>query len=168
MVGFGNTTGGAAGAAYGAYKPPKELLDEYTVTIDLQLAEGAPPLGREGLSLFQTALVHAEESRSGRRRAAQSDGECVVNAAGGVGLFGSFGDTARVKLSRGRWHRVVAAVKCAKNKGDGGEGKAKKGELHTYIDAKPPRRADRTRSRRAGGSRSTATGCTSSRRARPR
>ena len=63
--------------------------------------------------------------------------ENICLRKGGVGLFGSFGDTARVKLSRGRWHRVVAAVKCAKNKGDGGEGKAKKGELHTYIDAKP-------------------------------
>ena len=35
----------------------------------------------------------------------------VASAAGGVGLFGTYGDTARVKLARGRWHRVVVRIR---------------------------------------------------------
>ena len=41
----------------------------------------------------------------------QSDGECSVSSAGGVGTFGTFGDTTKAKVDAGQWKRVVIAVK---------------------------------------------------------
>jgi MOSC domain-containing protein YiiM len=48
---------------------------------------------RCGLSLFQTQLVHIEEnSRTGKKKTTLSDGECVLNREGGVGVLGVYGD----------------------------------------------------------------------------
>jgi len=38
----------------------KEYVNEYTITIDMKLSEPAP---REGIALFQTALIHADENK---------------------------------------------------------------------------------------------------------
>jgi hypothetical protein len=51
----------------------------------------------------------------------RSDGECLVNQAGGVGQFGTYGDTTRAKLEAGRWRRVVIAVKCSDSATEKGE-----------------------------------------------
>ncbi len=82
------------------------------------------------MSLFQTALIHAKENkRSGKMSMTRSDGECVINQAGGVGMFGTFGDTTKARLVKGMWHRVVVAVKCS-------DGNAKnKGEMRTWVNA---------------------------------
>ena len=125
---------GARGDAKG-WRPARELVNDYTVTLDVFFEE-PPPAG--GLSLFQTALVHCEESRGGRRRARVSEGEALVNGAGGVGALGTFGDTAKARVEPGRWQRVVVSVRCG---GGGGSGRAaggvKKGEVRTYVQATP-------------------------------
>ena len=103
----------------------KEYVNEYTVTIDMKLTELAP---REGISLFQTSLIHANENkRSGKTTLSKSDGECMINQAGGVGVFGTFGDTTKAKVEVNMWKRVVVAVKCV-------EGKDEKGELRTWVN----------------------------------
>jgi len=67
----------------------KEYLNEYTVTMDVCLQEEPP---REGISLFQTALIHAKENkRSGKITLTKSEGECLINQAGGVGQLGTVG-----------------------------------------------------------------------------
>jgi len=102
----------------------KEYVNEYTITMDIKLLEPPP---RDGIALFQTALIHAKENkRSGKTTLTRSDGECIINQLGGVGLFGTFGDTTKAKLEVGIWKRVVIAVKCV-------EGKNEKGELRTWI-----------------------------------
>lgn len=107
----------------------KEYINEYTVTMDIKLLEEAP---RDGLALFQTALIHAKENkRLGKAAVSRSDGECIVNQAGGVGLFGSYGDTTEAKVEVGVWKRIVVAVKCCEA-GD----KQKKGEMKTWIGTK--------------------------------
>ena len=105
----------------------KEWVNEYTVTMDIKIQD--PP--REGLALFQTALVHAEDKGQGnsRGRIKQSDGEALISPAGGVGVLGYFGDTkAHVKANR--WHRVAVSVKCCADS-------KQKGEMLTYVDAVP-------------------------------
>jgi len=85
---------------------------------------------RDGVSLFQTNLVHVQENKkSAHKNASQSDGECVVNSGGGVGCFGSYGDVSKVKIEKQRWRRIVISVKNVQ------EGKGK-GEMKTWIDAK--------------------------------
>ena len=102
----------------------KEYINEYTITMDIKLMESPP---RDGIALYQTALIHAKENkRSGKTTFTRSDGECLVNQLGGVGIFGTFGDTTKAKLEVGIWKRVVIAVKCV-------EGKNEKGELRTWI-----------------------------------
>lgn len=72
----------------------KRYLNEYTITMDIKLLEEPP---REGISLYQTALLHVKENkRSGKTDISRSDGECMLNQAGGVGIFGTFGDTTKV------------------------------------------------------------------------
>ena len=41
-----------------------------------------------------------------------SDGECVVNGAGGVGRLGNYGDVTKAKVEVNRWRRVVITVDC--------------------------------------------------------
>jgi len=106
---------------------PKPLrVNEYTITLDIKL-KNEPP--REGLALFQTSLVFLEENpSSGRKTVKQSDGEAVIGSNGGVGTFGTLGDTSKVKVDVGRWRRVCVSVK---NVSEG------KGELRTWIDGVP-------------------------------
>lgn len=53
--------GGAAwGGAWGNWKPAKQYINEYTITMDVKLQDEPP---REGLSVFQTSLVHVKESK---------------------------------------------------------------------------------------------------------
>ena len=123
------------GFSYWDRRPRREFINEYTVTLDVKLEEPPPDCG---LSLFQTALVHAEESRGGRRRARESDGEACVNQSGGVGSLGTYGDTAKTALKVGAWQRIVVAVRCAAAGQQRRRGATvKKGELRTYVGATP-------------------------------
>lgn len=103
----------------------KSYINEYTITMDIKVGEELP---RDGVGLFQTALIHAKENkRSGKTTLSRSDGECIVNQAGGVGMFGTFGDTTKARLEVGVWKRVVVAVKCV-------EGQNEKGEMRTWVN----------------------------------
>jgi hypothetical protein len=115
--------------AWGAGKKKgKGYINKYTITMDVKLMEEPP---REGISLFQTALIHKEENkRTGKTILKRSDGECLVNAAGGVGMFGTYGDTTKARLVKGVWKRVVIAVKCGLQTGE-------KGEMRTWIGTEP-------------------------------
>ena len=102
----------------------KQYVNQYTITMDLKLLQNPP---REGLSLFQTALIHSEENKkTGKVTLTRSDGECVVSQAGGVGMFGTYGDISKAKLELNRWKRVVIAVNCSQNANT-------KGEMRTWI-----------------------------------
>jgi hypothetical protein len=106
----------------------KEKINEYTVTIDMKLNEEPP---RDGVALFQTALIHSlENKRTGKTTLSRSDGECLINQAGGVGLFGTYGDTTRARLEPGLWRRVVVAVKCTDKQNE-------KGEIRTWVNTEP-------------------------------
>ena len=71
------------------------------------------PPSRDGISLFQTALIHNNtESRSGKNTLSRSDGECIINQTGGIGIFGTYGDTTKARLEPNVWRRVVVSVKC--------------------------------------------------------
>ena len=108
----------------------KEWVNSYTITMDVKIAEG-DMIPREGISLFQTALIHTEEnSKTGKKRLKQSDGECTINAAGGVGTFGTFGDVSKAKVEVGQWKRIVVSVACSETPG-------KKGEMRTWVDTEP-------------------------------
>ena len=75
----------------------KKNINEYTITMDVKLKEDPP---RDGISLFQTALIHVKENkRSGKSTLHRSEGECLINQAGGVGQLGTFGDTTTAKVS---------------------------------------------------------------------
>ena len=52
----------------------------------------------------------------------------VISQTGGLGIFGSYGDTtkAKSKIQPGEWRRVTVSVNCA-------EGLNEKGELRTWI-----------------------------------
>eukprot|EP00457_Paulinella_chromatophora_P000002 gb/GEZN01000002.1/.p1 GENE.gb/GEZN01000002.1/~~gb/GEZN01000002.1/.p1 ORF type:complete len:6816 (+),score=1425.09 gb/GEZN01000002.1/:114-20561(+) len=100
----------------------KEYINEYTITMDLKLLDEVP---RTGMSLFQTSLVYAEEAAGKKKVLRQSEGECMVNGAGGIGTFGKYGDISKHRLSPGKWQRVVVTVKCVATG---------KGEVHAYLD----------------------------------
>ena len=102
----------------------KEYINAYTITMDIKLLEEVP---REGMALFQTGLIHSEENkRTGKTTLSRSDGECVLNQAGGVGMFGTYGDTTKARVDVGSWKRVVVTVNCAASSGD-------KGEMRTWV-----------------------------------
>ena len=105
----------------------KERANRFTITIDLKLLSDIPP---EGVSLFQTRLCHAKRSKGGRVRVSETDGESRISSAGGVGLFGSYGDTSKRRIQKGKWTRVALSVRCV---GDGTDD-AKRGRMSTYID----------------------------------
>lgn len=97
-------------SSYDTKKWFKEYINEYTITIDMKLLE---PPSRDGISLFQTALIHNNtESRSGKNTLSRSDGECIINQTGGIGIFGTYGDTTKARLEPNVWRRVVVSVKC--------------------------------------------------------
>lgn len=108
----------------GSSKWFKEYINAYTITMDIKILEEIP---REGIALYQTALIHCEENkRSGKTSLTRSDGECIVNQAGGVGMFGTYGDTTRARIDVGCWRRIVVTVNCAASSGE-------KGEMRTWI-----------------------------------
>eukprot|EP00750_Incisomonas_marina_P014138 INCI17609.11.p1 GENE.INCI17609.11~~INCI17609.11.p1 ORF type:complete len:5029 (+),score=1065.32 INCI17609.11:298-15384(+) len=117
------------GGAWGAYAQA-EMKDEYTLTIDFKLLDPIPP---PGLSIFQTALCHAAGGKDAKGAVRQTDGECKISGAGGVGNFGTFGDTSEAKIEPNQWNRVVITVKCV---GDGTDNKVK-GEMMTYLNGQP-------------------------------
>jgi hypothetical protein len=124
---MGRMWGGWYGGDFSGWKSSwKEWVNEYTVTMDIKVVDGLP---REGLSLFQTALIHAGGvQKGGRGKLKQTDGEAIISSTGGVGILGSFGDVTKAKVKLNRWHRVAISVKCS------GDAK-QKGELLTWIDA---------------------------------
>ena len=110
---------------------PKQFIDEYTITMDVKLLDEPP---RDGISLFQTALIHAKENRkSGKTTFSKSEGECLIHQAGGVGQLGSFGDITKTKVKVNTWTRVVVSVKCVKS----GEGITEKGQMRTWVGTEP-------------------------------
>lgn len=56
----------------------------------------------------------------------RSEGECIINQGGGLGMFGTFGDVTKAKLKPGLWKRIVIAVRNV-------DGKNEKGEMRTWI-----------------------------------
>jgi hypothetical protein len=114
-----------ADMTWGADK--KEVKDEYSITIDFKVMDAIPP---GGLSLYQTALCHSAGGKDAKGAVRQTDGECKISGAGGIGNFGTFGDTSESKISPHEWNRVVITVAC---KGDGTDNKVK-GEMSTYLN----------------------------------
>ncbi len=119
---------GSGGGGSGGYKMKskwfKEYINKYTITIDMKITEEIP---RDGCSLFQTALIHVkEDKRSGKTTMSRSDGEAMINQAGGIGVFGTYGDTTKSKIEVGHWKRVVVTVSCT-------ESATEKGEIRTWI-----------------------------------
>jgi hypothetical protein len=147
----------------------KEPINEYTVTMDIKLIEDVmPPANGNGVALLSTKLYYVHEDiKKKLKKIKASDSELQLNSKGGIGKFGQYGDTARVRLTPARWHRVVVTVRCKdppkkkKTKKSGhfgqrapstndwgddsfGGGGGKKnntknagGEMRTYIDTKP-------------------------------
>ena len=76
-------------------------LDSYTITVDMKLPES---LENQVVSLYQTKLK--------RKKGSTNEGEALINESGGVGNFGNYGDTSKVKLEVGRRQRVVITVDC--------------------------------------------------------
>jgi hypothetical protein len=104
----------------------KQRINEYTLTMDLKVMDSLP---REGLALFQTALVQIGGDQPGdRNQVKQTEGESVISSTGGVGILGSFGDISKAQVKLNRWHRVSVSVKCSSDP-------KQKGELLTWIDA---------------------------------
>eukprot|EP00658_Telonema_sp_P-2_P059421 TRINITY_DN4831_c0_g1_i4.p1 TRINITY_DN4831_c0_g1~~TRINITY_DN4831_c0_g1_i4.p1 ORF type:complete len:169 (-),score=52.52 TRINITY_DN4831_c0_g1_i4:171-677(-) len=96
--------------------------------MDVKFPEAPPP---QGSSLFQTALIYAEANQvgsTGKVTLSSSDGECVVNSQGGVGVMGQFGDITKTKLEPDRWTRVVISVQCVSGA---------KGHLKTWVNSIP-------------------------------
>jgi len=115
-------------SSMGGSKWFKEYINEYTITMDIKLLDDPP---RDGIALFQTALIHSkEDKRSGKTTLTKSDGECLINQAGGIGNFGTFGDTTKAKLEKGIWKRIVISVKCTDSKNT-------KGEMRTWVGTEP-------------------------------
>jgi len=106
----------------------KQYLNQYTITMDVKLLRDPP---REGIALFQTALIHSEENKkTGKVTLTRSDGECVVNQAGGVGMFGTYGDSSKAKLEVNKWKRLVVSVNCSQKANE-------KGEMRTWVGTEP-------------------------------
>jgi hypothetical protein len=128
MAGWAADPWGATGETWGGKWAVKRYLNEYTITMDIKLLEDPP---RDGLSLFQTALIHSKENkRTGKTDISRSDGECLINQAGGVGIFGTYGDTTKAKVKTNVWKRVVVAVHCTEDQNG-------KGEMRTWVGTEP-------------------------------
>jgi hypothetical protein len=118
--------GQSSGGKMGSYRSRwhKEYINKYTITMDIKLLDEIP---RDGISLFQTALIHAkEDKRSGKATLSRSDGECMINQAGGVGMFGTYGDTTKARVERNLWRRVVVSISCTESQNE-------KGEMRTWV-----------------------------------
>ena len=135
-------------------KKKKDFIGAYTITMDIKIAEEPPP---QGVSLFQARVAYVDPGPAGddgsRKQIRVSDGECVVNAAGGVGRLGAYGDVTKARVEVNRWRRVVITVKCGGATdapaaaqaqasvfgAPAAKSKPKKSqqEMRTYVDAKP-------------------------------
>jgi len=105
----------------------RDIIPSYTISMDIRIEDEIP---QAGISLFQTELVHAEENeRTKKVKTMQSEGECMINKSGGVGILGTFGDVAKAKVETKKWTRIVICVTAA----SGGES----GTMETFIDAQP-------------------------------
>ncbi len=131
--GYGST-GTSTGAGWDDWDSKKfgfskEYINQYTITMDIKLLEEP---GREGLALYQTALIHSKESKrqGGKLTLSKSDGECFINQVGGVGTFGTFGDTTKARVKKGQWQRVVISVNCPDDANT-------KGEMRTWVGVEP-------------------------------
>ena len=51
----------------------------------------------------------------------------IVNQAGGVGMFGTYGDATKARLEVGLWRRVVVSVRCVDSQNE-------KGEMRTWVN----------------------------------
>ena len=81
---------------FSGYGPVQvEMKDEYTITLDFKLLDPIPP---GGLALYQTALCHATGGKDSKGAVRQTDGECKISGSGGIGNFGTFGDTSESKV----------------------------------------------------------------------
>lgn len=134
-------------------KKVKQFIGAYTITMDVKLAEEPPS---EGLSLFQARVAYIDPDGNSMAVLA-SDGECVVNNAGGVGRLGAYGDVTKAKVEPNRWRRVVITVKCKGEKDQPDEQQQQassgfgalpsatksqpnnkaKGGMRTYVDSRP-------------------------------
>ena len=122
MEPWGTTMG--VGASFGGKWSMKKYLNEYTITMDIKLLEDPP---RDGIALFQTALIHSKENkRTGKVDISRSDGECIINQAGGVGILGTYGDTTKARVKTGCWKRVVISVRNTTDPNG-------KGEMKTWV-----------------------------------
>ena len=67
-----------------------------------------------GVSLFQSRVAYIDNGMppANHKTVRSSDGECVVNGAGGVGRLGNYGDVTKAKVEVNRWRRVVITVDC--------------------------------------------------------
>lgn len=70
--------------------------------------------------------VVAKYMGTGKVTLARSEGECLINEVGGLGIFGSYGDTTKAKIIPGLWKRVVISVKNV-------DPKSGKGEMKTWV-----------------------------------
>ncbi len=118
------------GSAWGSAYAQAEMKDEYSLTLDFKLMDPIPP---GGLAVYQTALCHAAGGKDAKGAVRQTDGECKISGTGGVGNFGTFGDTSEAKIEPHQWNRLVITVAC---KGDGTDNKVK-GEMMTYLNGVP-------------------------------
>jgi hypothetical protein len=130
--GFGSkTTGTGGGDDFWDSKKfgMKEYINQYTITMDIKLLDDP---GRDGIALYQTALIHSKESKrqGGKLTLSKSDGECFINQVGGVGTLGTFGDTTKARMKKGQWQRVVISVHCPDDTNV-------KGEMRTWVGVEP-------------------------------
>eukprot|EP00808_Paulinella_micropora_P006835 g75373.t1 len=127
LLGFGSEDFDMMSAwGFGSSTSVKDYINEYTIVCDIKLL-AAP---EQGMSLFQTGLAHSSEETNskGGVRISTSEGECLINRAGGLGMFGKFGDVSKHKVSTGKWHRLVISVVAAE-KG--------KGVYRAFLDTHP-------------------------------
>ena len=57
-----------------------DYINEYTITMDIKMVDDETPAN--GLSLYQTALMHSEEDNTGKKPLQSSEGETIVNSQG--------------------------------------------------------------------------------------
>eukprot|EP01043_Picozoa_sp_COSAG02_P069368 COSAG02_NODE_11855_length_1642_cov_1.685677_1_plen_504_part_10 len=150
MLGVEGT--GVGGGYYGERKKKKDFIGAYTITMDIKLDKEPPA---QGLSLFQARVAFLDQGPDGNGKAiVSSDGDCVINSAGGVGRLGAYGDVTKAKVEAQRWRRVVITVKCAGEKDAGSQDNSAQGGIfgqaapqqakstkeksgmHTYVDSK--------------------------------
>ena len=53
--------------------------------------------------------VDTQAGASGKKKISSSDGECIVNSQGGVGVMGQYGDVSKSKVPTGnfRWNALL-------------------------------------------------------------